>query len=53
MLGERENGTDKLGQALQAYSEALKERTRADDSLKWAVTVGDQGIGDDSPCRPH
>ena len=37
-LGERESGTDKLDEAVAAYREALKERTRARVPLDWAMT---------------
>ena len=35
-LGERESGTDKLEQAVAAYREVLKERTRERVPLDWA-----------------
>ncbi|MGA7450609.1 MAG: hypothetical protein WBW73_04810 [Rhodoplanes sp.] len=37
-LGERESGTDKLNEAVAAYREALKERTRERVPLDWAMT---------------
>jgi len=37
-LGERENGTARLEEAVGAYREALKERTRERVPLDWAMT---------------
>ena len=37
-LGERESGTGKLEEAVAAYREALKERTRERVPLQWAQT---------------
>jgi hypothetical protein len=37
-LGERENGTVQLEEAVSAYREALQERTRAHVPLQWATT---------------
>ena len=37
-LGERESGTGKLEEAVAAYREALKERTRERVPLDWAMT---------------
>ena len=37
-LGERESGTERLKQAVAAYTEALKERTREQVPLDWAMT---------------
>ena len=37
-LGERESGTARLEEAVAAYREALKERTRERVPLQWAVT---------------
>ena len=37
-LGERESGTERLDQAVAAYTEALKERTRERVPLDWAAT---------------
>jgi hypothetical protein len=44
MLGERESGTTKLEEAVAAYREALKERTRERVPLEWAISTGDLGI---------
>ena len=38
-LGERESGTAKLEQAVEAYQAALLERTRARVPLDWAGTI--------------
>ena len=38
VLGERESGTGKLEEAVLAYREALKERTRERVPLDWALT---------------
>jgi tetratricopeptide (TPR) repeat protein len=47
-LGEREAGTDRLEQAVAAYTEALKERTRDRVPLQWAATQNNLGnaLGD-------
>ena len=37
-LGERENGTARLEEAVAAYREALQERTRERVPLDWAGT---------------
>jgi len=37
-LGERESGTARLDEAVSAYREALKERTRERVPLDWATT---------------
>jgi tetratricopeptide (TPR) repeat protein len=37
-LGERESGTERLDQAVTAYTEALKEYTRERAPLDWAMT---------------
>ena len=37
-LGERENGTARLEEAVAAYRDALKERTRERVPLDWAAT---------------
>ena len=42
-LGERESGTEHLEQAVTAYAEALKERTRARVPLDWAATQNNLG----------
>jgi hypothetical protein len=44
MLGERESGTTKLEEALAAFGEALKERTRERAPLDWAISTGDLGV---------
>jgi tetratricopeptide (TPR) repeat protein len=43
-LGERESGTGKLEEAVAAYREALKERTRERVPLDWATTQNNLGI---------
>ena len=42
-LGERERGPERLEQAVAAYTEALKERTRARVPLDWAATQNNLG----------
>jgi tetratricopeptide (TPR) repeat protein len=42
-LGERESGTEKLEQAVDAYHAALKERTRDRVPLDWAMTQTNLG----------
>ena len=42
-LGERESGTARLEQAVAAFTEALKERTRARVPLGWAATQNNLG----------
>jgi len=37
-LGERESGTARLEEAVAAYRDALKERTRERVPLDWAMT---------------
>jgi tetratricopeptide (TPR) repeat protein len=43
-LGERESGPERLEQAVAAYREALKERTRERVPLDWARTQNNLGI---------
>ena len=43
-LGERESGTARLEEAVAAYREALKERTRENAPLNWAATQNDLGV---------
>ena len=43
-LGERESGTEKLEEAVSAYREALKERTRERVPLDWARTQINLGV---------
>ena len=43
VLGERESGTERLEQAVAAFTEALKERTRARVPLNWAATQNNLG----------
>jgi hypothetical protein len=38
ILGERENGTSRLEEAIATLHEALKERTREDTPFLWAQT---------------
>ena len=42
-LGERERGPERLEQAVAAYTEALKERTRERVPLEWAMTQSNLG----------
>jgi tetratricopeptide (TPR) repeat protein len=42
-LGERENRTDRLEEAIGAYLDALKERTRDRVPLQWAMTQTNLG----------
>jgi tetratricopeptide (TPR) repeat protein len=42
-LGQRETGTAKLEEAIVAYREALKERTRERVPLDWAMTQNNLG----------
>ena len=42
-LGERERGLERLEQAVAAYTEALKERTRERVPLEWAMTQSNLG----------
>ena len=37
-LGKRKSGTERLEQAVAAFTEALKERTRERVPLGWALT---------------
>ena len=43
-LGERESGTARLEEAVIAYREALKERTRERAPLDWAFSFGNGGV---------
>jgi tetratricopeptide (TPR) repeat protein len=43
-LGERETDTDRLEQAIEAYTAALSERTREQAPLEWATTQNNLGI---------
>ena len=42
-LGERESGTARLEEAVAAYRDALKERTRERVPLDWATTQNNLG----------
>ena len=42
-LGERERGPERLEQAVAAYTEVLKDRTRARVPLDWAMTQNNLG----------
>jgi tetratricopeptide (TPR) repeat protein len=42
-LGERESGTARLEEAVAAYRDALKERTRERVPLDWAMTQNNLG----------
>src|SRR5262249_56597958 len=43
-LGERGGGTAKFEEAVVAFGEALKERTRERVPLDWAASLGGQGV---------
>ena len=43
-LGARESGTERLERAVAAFTEALKERTRARVPLDWAATQNNLGV---------
>jgi tetratricopeptide (TPR) repeat protein len=43
-LGERESGTGRLEEAVAAYRDALKERTRERVPLNWAATQNNLGL---------
>jgi tetratricopeptide (TPR) repeat protein len=43
VLGAREGGTARLGEAVAAYREALQERTRERVPLRWAMTQNNLG----------
>jgi hypothetical protein len=43
-LGEGESGTARLKEAVVAYREALKERTREGAPLEWATSFGGEGV---------
>jgi tetratricopeptide (TPR) repeat protein len=43
ILGERESGTTRLEQAVVAYRDALRERTRERVPLQWAMTQNNLG----------
>ena len=49
-LGTRESGTAKLDEAVAAYREALKERTRERVPIDWATTLGN-GLRADASRR--
>jgi hypothetical protein len=42
-LGERENGTERLLEAVEAYRDALREWTRERVPLQWAITQNNLG----------
>jgi hypothetical protein len=42
-LGERESGPGRLGEAVSAYREALKEPTQDRVPLQWAATSNNLG----------
>ena len=42
-MGRRESGPERLKQAVHAYTEALKERTRERVPLDWATTQNNLG----------
>ena len=48
-LGERESGTERLEQAVTAYTEALKEVTRERVPLGWAMTQNNLGTALERP----
>jgi hypothetical protein len=41
---ERETGTARLAEAVAAYRDALKERTRERVPLDWAMSFGNEGM---------
>jgi tetratricopeptide (TPR) repeat protein len=43
-LGERENGTEHLEEAIEAFHKALKECTREKNPLDWASIQNNLGI---------
>ena len=43
MLRQRETGTERLLEAVEAYRDALKERTRERVPLQWAMTQNNLG----------
>ena len=43
-LGQRDNKPARLEEAVAAYREALKERTRERAPIEWAATQNDLGI---------
>ena len=43
-LGEREPGTERLEQAVDAFTEVLKEQTREQVPLDWATTQNNLGV---------
>ena len=43
-LGKHESGTARLEEAINAYREALKERSREGVPLQWAASFGNQGF---------
>jgi tetratricopeptide (TPR) repeat protein len=58
VLGERETGTEHLGQAVAAYRLALEERTRQRDPLGWAGAQTGLGnalerLGERDPGTPY
>jgi hypothetical protein len=48
-LGERENGTARLGEAVAAYRDALQERTRAPDNAFLPISEAPSVSGLDAP----
>ena len=50
-LGKRESGTARLEQAVAAFTEALKERTRERVPLYWAATQNNLGTAHCDPRR--
>jgi hypothetical protein len=42
-LGQRENGTERLLEAVKAYRDALEEWTRERVPLQWAMTQNNLG----------
>jgi hypothetical protein len=43
-LGERESGTARLDEAVEAFRAALEERTREQVPLAWARSLGNEGV---------
>src|SRR5260370_21796160 len=53
MLGERENGTARLQEAIAAYRDALMERTHARVPLDWAQTHDNLRTALPPLAQPH
>jgi hypothetical protein len=44
ILGARERGTARLEEAVAAYRDALRQRTRERVPLDWAMSFGNRGV---------